>query len=417
MAVEKHNAFDDARQRFGRAADLLKLEPGMREILRTPQRELTVTFPVTMDDGRIEVFTGFRVQHNIVRGPAKGGLRYHPDVDIDDVRAFAMLMTWKCATVNIPFGGAKGGVIVDPKRLSLSELERLTRRYTTEISILIGPDRDILAPDIGTDGQIMAWIMDTYSMHCGHTVPAVVTGKPLNIGGSHGRTEATARGLVAVLREASEALSFNVDSARVAIQGFGKVGANCARMLDDGGATVVAVSDSQGGIYNPRGLSISAVQAYKARTGSVIGFPDADRLTNAELLELPCDVLIPASMNMQITAENARRIKAKIIGEAANGPTTPEADAILYDQGVFVIPDILANAGGVTVSYFEWVQGLQEFFWTEREVNAQLERVMIAAFQNVLRLAQERRTDLRTAAYLLAVERVASATTTRGIYP
>ena len=411
------NPYEDARRMFDRAAELMNLDSGMREILRSPQRELLVTFPVKMDDGRIEVFTGFRVQHNIVRGPAKGGIRYHPSVDIDSTRAFAMLMTWKCATVNIPFGGAKGWVIVDPKQLSQSELERLTRRYTSEISILIGPDRDIPAPDIGTDAQIMAWIMDTYSMHSDHTVPAVVTGKPLNIGGSYGRSEATARGMVAILREASEALSFRVDNAQVAIQGFGNVGANCARMLEEFGASVVAVSDSKGGLYNPRGLQIADVQAHHERTGSLAGYPEADRVSNAELLELPCDMLIPAAMHGQITSENADRIKARIIGEGANGPTTPEADEMLFDRGVFVIPDILANSGGVTVSYFEWVQGLQEFFWTEREVNAQLERVVVSAFHNVLRLAQERHTDMRTAAYLLAVERVASATATRGIYP
>lgn len=417
MAAETINSYENSRHLFDRAAELLNLDVGMREILRTPQRELTVSFPVKMDDGRIEVFTGFRVQHNIVRGPAKGGIRYHSAMTIDDVRAFAMLMTWKCATVNIPFGGAKGGVVVDPKQCSRSELERLTRRFTSEISILIGPDRDIPAPDIGTDAQVMAWIMDTYSMHSDHTVPAVVTGKPINIGGSYGRNEATARGLVAILREASEALSFQVDGARVAIQGFGKVGANCARMLEDFGATVVAVSDSSGGIYNPSGLSLSDVQTYKTRTGQLRGYAEADQITNEELLELPCDMLIPAAVAAQITSKNADRIKARIVGEAANAPTTPDADALLYDRGVFVIPDILANAGGVTVSYFEWVQGLQEFFWTEREVNAQLERIMVSAFQQVLRVAQERRVNMRTAAYLLAVERVASATMTRGIYP
>ncbi len=417
MSARHDNPLVNAQRQFDVAAEILDLDTGMREILRVPQRELTVTFPVKMDDGRIHVFTGFRVQHNITRGPAKGGIRYHPSVTIDDIRAFAMLMTWKCATVNIPFGGAKGGVIVNPKELSQSELERLTRRYTTEISILIGPDRDIPAPDIGTTPQIMAWLMDTYSMHSEHTVPAVVTGKPLNIGGSYGRNEATARGLVAILREASEALSFNVDGASVAIQGFGNVGATSARMLDDMGATVVAVSDSQGGIYNPHGLPISDIMAYKARNGTFAGFREADTITNQELLELSCDILIPAATGTQITASNAKRIKARIIGEAANGPTTVEADRILYDRGVFIIPDILANAGGVTVSYFEWVQGLQEFFWTEREVNAQLERIMVGAFKNVLQIAQERRVHMRTAAYLLAVNRVAQATTTRGIYP
>ncbi len=417
MAPQQEAPFANAQRQFDIAAELLDLSPNLRRILRVPQRELTVNFPVRLDNGDIEVFTGFRIQHNINRGPAKGGIRYHPAVDIDEVRALAMWMTWKCATVNIPSGGAKGAVIVDPKQLSVSELERLTRRYTTEISILIGPDKDIPAPDIGTTPQVMAWIMDTISMHSGHTVPAVVTGKPLNIGGSYGRNEAPARGLVYILREASEDLSFPINGAKVAIQGFGKSGATSALLLNEMGATVVAVSDSQGGIYNRHGLSISDVSAYKQNTGSVVGFPEADRVTNQELLELPCDILIPAALGNQITARNADRIRAKIVGEAANGPTTPEADNILYDRGVFVIPDILANAGGVTVSYFEWVQGLQEFFWTEREVNAQLERIMLGAFENVLRVAQERRVHMRTAAYLLAVDRVASATITRGIYP
>ena len=417
MARERENSYANAQRQFDSAAAHLNLEPALREILRVPQRELTVRFPVKMDDGRIEVFTGYRVQHNITRGPAKGGLRYHAAVTIDDVRALAMLMTWKCATVNIPYGGAKGAVIVDPKQLSTGELERLTRRYTSELSILIGPDRDIPAPDMGTDPQVMAWVMDTYSMQVGHTVPAVVTGKPLNIGGSHGRNEATARGLAYVLREAVEALSFDITSARVAIQGAGNVGATIARLLDEMGATIVAISDSQGGVYNRSGLSISDLLATKGRTGSVTAYTEGDRVTNAELLELPCDILIPAALEGQITAANADRIQARIVGEAANGPTTPEADRTLYDRGVFVIPDILAGAGGVTVSYFEWVQGLQEFFWTEREVNAQLERIMAGAFQHVLRTAQQQHTDMRTAAYLLAVDRVAQSTRTRGIYP
>jgi glutamate dehydrogenase (NAD(P)+) len=417
MAANPENPLLNAQRQFDIAADLLNLDSGLRKILRVPQRELTVNFPVRMDDGSIEVLTGFRIQHNINRGPAKGGIRYHPDVNIDEVRALAMWMTWKCATVNIPYGGAKGAVIVDPKLLSLSELERLTRRYTSEISLVIGPDKDIPAPDVGTTPQIMAWIMDTYSMHSGHTVPAVVTGKPLNIGGSQGRNEATARGLVYVLREASRHLSFDITGAKVAIQGFGNAGAISARLLDELGATVVAVSDSRGGIYSRDGLPVGDVLAHKARTGSVIDFPEADLVSNADLLELPCDILIPAALENQITARNAERIQARVIGEAANGPTTPAADEILYERGVFVIPDILANAGGVTVSYFEWVQGLQEFFWSEREVNAQLERVLVGAFQNVLRVAQERRVHMRTAAYLLAVDRVARATTTRGIYP
>lgn len=417
MAPETENAFEYAQRQFDIAAELLNLDSGLRRILRVPQRELSVNFPVKMDDGSIEVFSGFRVQHNITRGPAKGGIRYHPDVSIDEVRALAMWMTWKCGTVNIPYGGAKGAVVVDPKRLSKGELERLTRRYTSEISLLIGPDRDIPAPDVGTTAQEMAWIMDTYSMQSGHTVPAVVTGKPINIGGSQGRIEAPGLGLVYVMREASRHLSFDITGARVVIQGFGQVGSVCARVLDELGATVVAVSDSQGGIYNRTGLPIGDVLAHKHRTGSLANFPDSDRVSNAELLELPCDILIPAALENQITAANAGKIQARVIGEAANGPVTPAADEILYDKGVFVIPDILAGAGGVTVSYFEWVQGLQEFFWTEREVNAQLERVMVNAFQHALRTAQERRVHMRTAAYLLAVERVAQSTMTRGIYP
>lgn len=417
MAPETENAFGYAQRQFDIAAELLNLDSGLRRILRVPQRELSVNFPVKMDDGSIEVFSGFRVQHNITRGPAKGGIRYHPDVSIDEVRALAMWMTWKCGTVNIPYGGAKGAVVVDPKRLSKGELERLTRRYTSEISLLIGPDRDIPAPDVGTTAQEMAWIMDTYSMQSGHTVPAVVTGKPINIGGSQGRIESPGLGLVYVMREASRHLSFDITGARVVIQGFGQVGSVCARVLDELGATVVAVSDSQGGIYNRTGLPIGDVLAHKHRTGSLANFPDSDRVSNAELLELPCDILIPAALENQITAANAGKIQARVIGEAANGPVTPAADEILYDKGVFVIPDILAGAGGVTVSYFEWVQGLQEFFWTEREVNAQLERVMVNAFQHALRTAQERRVHMRTAAYLLAVERVAQSTMTRGIYP
>jgi glutamate dehydrogenase (NAD(P)+) len=417
MSAERETPLVSAQRQFDVAADVLNLEPGLRRILRTPQRELIVGFPVKMDDGRIEVFTGYRVHHNITRGPAKGGIRYHPALTLDDARALAMWMTWKCAVVNIPYGGAKGGVVVNPKTLSAGELERLTRRYTSEIGVLIGPDRDIPAPDIGTNQQIMAWVMDTYSMQAGHTVPAVVTGKPLNIGGSHGRNEATARGLAYALREAVEALSLDLAASRVAIQGFGNVGATIARLLDEMGARVVALSDSQGGIYSRAGLSVAEVAAHKARTGTLADFAEAERVTNADLLELPCDILIPAAVETQITAQNAGRIQARIIGEAANGPTTPEADRILFERGVFVIPDILANAGGVTVSYFEWVQGLQEFFWTEREVNAQLERIIAGAFQSVLRTAHERQVDMRTAAYLIAVERVAQATRTRGIYP
>lgn len=417
MISERENLLDNTLYHFDTAAEQLKLDSGLRQILRTPQRELTVRFPVKMDNGSVEVFTGFRTQHNITRGPAKGGIRYHPHTTIDDVRALSMLMSWKCASVNIPYGGAKGAVIVDPKRLTLAELERLTRRYTTEISLLIGPDRDIPAPDMGTNAQVMSWIMDTYSMHKGHTVPAIVTGKPLIIGGSYGRNEATARGISYVLREAIDAVGLDLNAARVVVQGFGNVGATCARLLEEMGATIVAVSDSRGGIYNASGLTMSDVSTYKAQNGTLTDFSEADKVSNAELLELPCDILIPAAISSQITAHNAGQIKARVIAEAANAPITPSADAILYERGVFIIPDIIASAGGVTVSYFEWVQGLQEFFWTEREVNAQLERVMTGAFQLALRITQDRQISLREAAYLLAVERVASATVTRGIYP
>ncbi|MCS6886865.1 Glu/Leu/Phe/Val dehydrogenase [Chloroflexus sp.] len=405
------------QQQFDEAADLLDLPARLRGILRVPQRELTVNFPVKRDDGRIEVFQGFRVQHNLARGPTKGGIRYHPAVTLDETRALAMLMTWKCALAGLPYGGAKGAVIVDPKQLSIGEIERLTRRFATEISVVIGPERDIPAPDIGTNPQVMAWIMDTISMHQGYTVPAVVTGKPINIGGSEGRLEATGRGLTYVLTAASQHLGLNIADVRLAIQGCGNVGSTVAREAAALGMKVIAISDSRGGVYNPHGLDVEAVLAHKVHTGSVAGVANADLITNDELLEIECEVLVPAALSGVITAQNADRIKAQIIAEAANGPTTKAADAILYDRGCLVIPDILANAGGVTVSYFEWVQGLQEFFWSEREVNAQLRRVITNALQQVLRVAAERQVDLRTAAYMLAVQRVADAVTTRGIYP
>jgi glutamate dehydrogenase (NAD(P)+) len=411
------NPWAVAQRQFDIAADALDLNQGMRAVLRVPKRELTVNFPVKLDDGSIEVFTGYRVHHNAARGPTKGGIRYHPDTNLDEVRALAMWMTWKCAVVNIPYGGAKGGVICDPKQLSLAELERLTRRYTTEIAILLGPDKDIPAPDVGTTPQVMAWIMDTFSMHHGYTVPAVVTGKPVHIGGSRGRNEATARGTSIVVREAVRRLGLDLGEMKVAIQGYGNAGAIAAQLLRQMGATIVAVSDSRGGIYNPGGFDPDAVLRYKGANGSVVGFPEADRIGNPELLELPCDILLPAALENQITAANARRIKARIVAEAANGPTTPEADAILYDRGILVLPDILANAGGVTVSYFEWVQDLQDFFWTEREVNEKLERVMVASYENVQAIAEQRNVHLRTAAYILAVQRVAEAAQTRGIYP
>jgi glutamate dehydrogenase (NAD(P)+) len=417
MVTESLNPYAIAQEQFDIAADLLNLSDSLRGHLRVPQRELAVNFPVKMDDGSTRVYTGYRIQHNLSRGPTKGGIRYHPDVTVDDIRALAMLMTWKCGVTGLPYGGAKGGVAVDPKALSDSEVERLTRRYASEMSLVIGPEKDIPAPDVNTNPQIMAWIMDTISMHKGYTVPAVVTGKPLNIGGSEGRNEATARGVAYVLAEASRHLSMDLSRATVAVQGFGNAGANTARLLAEIGARVVAVSDSRGGAYRPGGLNVKALIAHKLRTGGLAGFVEADTISNAELLELGCDVLVPAALGLQITEANAPRVKARLIAEAANAPISPGADRILYDQGCFVLPDVLANAGGITVSYFEWVQGLQEFFWTEREVNAQLERVMSHAFQSVLRVAQERRVDMRAAAYMLGVQRVADAVTTRGIYP
>ena len=411
------NPWSVAQRQFDIAADALDLAPGLRAVLRVPKRELTVNFPVQLDNGSIQVFTGYRVHHNAARGPTKGGIRYHPDTTIDEVRALAMWMTWKCAVVNIPYGGAKGGVVCDPKQLSSAELERLTRRYTTEITILLGPEKDIPAPDVNTNPQVMAWIMDTFSMHQGYTVPAVVTGKPINIGGSRGRNEATARGVSIAIREAARDLGRNLEGMHVAIQGYGNAGSIAAQLLYDMGATIVAVSDSRGAIYNPGGLDPSAALRYKRITGSVAGFPEADTLTNAELLELPCDILVPAALENQITSANASRIKARIVAEAANGPTTPDADTILADNGIVVLPDILANAGGVTVSYFEWVQDLQNFFWTEREVNEKLEQVMAQSYRSVHALAEERQVSLRTAAYMLAVQRVAEATLTRGIFP
>ncbi len=406
-----------ALEQFDIAADKLHLDPNMRGILRECQRELSVHFPVRMQDGVVKVFTGYRVQHNTSRGPGKGGIRYHPSVTLNEVKALAMWMTWKCAVVGIPYGGAKGGVICDPKQMTAQQLETLTRRYTTEISLLIGPDRDIPAPDVNTNAQTMAWIMDTFSMHAGHTVPAVVTGKPLSIGGSEGRSEATARGAVYTIIEAAKAIGLDLDGARVVVQGYGNAGMHSARLMAELGATVVAVSDTSGGIFGAKGLDPAKVDAFKRETGRVQGLPGADRITNAELVELDCDVLIPAALENQIGSENAPRIKAKIVAEAANGPTSPEADRILHDRGVTVIPDILCNAGGVTVSYFEWVQDLQNLFWREATINARLKEVMVKSFNDVLDLARKHKVDMRTAAYMLAVSRVADATLTRGIYP
>jgi glutamate dehydrogenase (NAD(P)+) len=411
------NPWHVAQQQFDLAADKLNLDPGLWRVLREPRRELTVHFPVKMDDGSVQVFTGYRVQHNVGRGPAKGGLRYHQDVTLDEVKALAMWMTWKCAVVGIPYGGGKGGVVVDPKKLSMREVENLTRRFATEIEVLIGPERDIPAPDVNTNAQTMAWIMDTYSMHVGYTVPGVVTGKPVSLGGSEGRNEATARGAVYCVVEAARHLDLDLRKARVVVQGFGNAGSIAAQLMDEQGSTIVAVSDSSGAIYRPEGLDIGRVVGWKAEHGTVAGFPGAREVSNAELLEIECEVLIPAALENQITASNAERINARIVAEAANGPTTPEADEILHRRGVFIIPDILCNAGGVTVSYFEWVQDLNRDHWSEMTVNSKLHEIMTGAFAETLAMADKEQVNMRTAAYLLAVERVASATSIRGLYP
>ncbi|NOY81651.1 MAG: Glu/Leu/Phe/Val dehydrogenase [Kiritimatiellaeota bacterium] len=406
-----------ALNQLGEAARRLDLQKDILRVLSFPRREYTVNFPVRMDDGSIQVFTGYRVQHNAARGPSKGGIRFHPQVTLNEVKALAMWMTWKCAVVNIPYGGAKGGVICDPKKLQVSELERLARRYAFELIPIIGPEQDIPAPDVNTNPQVMAWIMDTYSMHAGYSVPGIVTGKPVSIGGSLGRNEATARGCVFVVLNALKHLDLPIEDLRVVVQGYGNAGSIAARLLAREGATVIAVSDSRGGIYNPKGLDPGAVLEYKAESGSVVGFAGADSVTNAQLLELDCDLLVPAALEKQITADNAPRIKARLIAEAANGPTTPEADCILAEKGVTVIPDILANAGGVTVSYFEWVQSTQSYFWTEREVNLKLRDVMDRAWAAVAAKAEDAQVTLRTAALMLAVERVADAIAIRGVYP
>jgi len=417
LATVNPNPYEIAVAQFDIAADKLNLSPDLREVLRYPKRELIVHFPVRMDDGSIRMYTGYRVQHNVNRGPAKGGIRYSPEVTLDEVKALAMWMTWKCAVVDIPYGGAKGGVICDPKHLSKAELERLTRRYATEIAVLIGPKSDIPAPDVNTNAQVMAWIMDTISMHEGYSVPAVVTGKPLAIGGSEGRNEATASGVLYVIRRAADYLGMDLRGARVAIQGFGNAGSIAARLLHREGCRIVALSDTQGGIYNEQGLDPLQVLRHKQERGTVAGFANSQPVTNAQLLEVPCDILVPAATEGQITGRNAHRVQARIIAEAANGPTTPEADRIFFDRGVFVIPDILANAGGVTVSYFEWVQDIQSFFWTGEEIAARLEHIMNRAFKAVLEKATTYNVDMRTAAYMVAVARVAEATQLRGIYP
>ena len=417
MAIDIVNPYDMAIAQFDEAADRLGLSQAMRAILRKPKRELIVNFPVRMDNGDVEMFTGYRVQHNINRGPAKGGIRFSPEVSLDEVRALAMWMTWKCAVVGIPFGGAKGGVICDPHKLSRSELERLSRRYATEISILIGPDSDIPAPDMNTNPQIMAWMMDTFSMHKGFSIPAVITGKPLAIGGSEGRLEATARGVQFVAIEAMRDLGMHPDGCSVVVQGFGNVGSISARLLHELGCKIVAVSDISGGVYNPNGLDIHRALRHSKEHGTLRRLADAEAVTNSELLELPCDLLVPAALENQLTAKNASRIKARLIIEAANGPTTPDADHILNDRGIMIVPDILANAGGVTVSYFEWVQDLQRFFWAEHEINDRLESIMTRAYRASRTKADEQDTNLRMGSYLLAVSRVAEATEIRGVYP
>jgi glutamate dehydrogenase/leucine dehydrogenase len=417
VAQQVPNPYEAALQNFDRAADLIDVDPRVRDRIKYTERELTVHFPVKMDDGSVKVFTGHRVQHNTSRGPAKGGIRFHPDVTLDEVRALATWMTWKTAVVNIPYGGGKGGVTCNPKEMSQTELENLTRRFAAEISIIIGPEKDIPAPDVYTNAQTMAWIMDTFSMIKGYSVPGVVTGKPLSIGGSLGRNEATARGCVYTIVEAAKELGINLGEAKIVIQGYGNAGSIAAQLLAAEGSKIIAVSDSRGGIVNPHGLDPDKVLAHKMETGSVVGFPGSEPISNEEILELECDVLIPAALENVITKENASRIRAKIVAEAANGPTTPDADQILHDKGVFLLPDILANAGGVTVSYFEWVQNLESLYWKEEDVNARLKEVMVKAYHDVRAMAKKHNVDNRMGAYALAIDRVAEATRIRGIFP
>ena len=417
MPNENTNAWHTALTQLDHVAETIHLDPAIHAVLRKPRRILSVSVPVVMDDGHTEVFDGFRVQHSLTRGPAKGGIRYHPDVTLDEIKALAMWMTWKCAVVNIPYGGAKGGIICNPKKMSLRELERMTRRYASEILPIIGPEVDIPAPDVNTNAQVMAWIMDTYSMNKGFTVPAVVTGKPLSVGGALGRNEATARGGVYVMMLLAKDYRLNLRGMTVAIQGYGNAGSLAAEFLDDLGCKIIAVSDSGGAIHKADGIAPAAVLKHKTDTRSVVGFTGAERISNKELLELKCDILVPAALENQITARNADQIKAKIVLELANGPTTTEADQILWDKGVIVAPDILANAGGVTVSYFEWLQGLLPYPWTERETNLKLRDVMQYATDAVCQRARGEKAPLRAAALAIAVERVAQATTARGIYP
>ncbi|CAN5329187.1 Glu/Leu/Phe/Val dehydrogenase [soil metagenome] len=409
--------WDVALRQLDLAAESLKLSPGVHEVLRHPRRTLEVSVPTRMDDGSIRVFKGYRVHHNTSRGPSKGGIRYHPSVTLEEIKALAMWMTWKCALVNIPFGGAKGGVVVDPGALSAAELERMSRRYASEILPLIGPEKDIPAPDLGTNEQVMAWIMDTFSTREGFSVPGVVTGKPLSIGGSAGRSQATARGVMYITLATLKHLGRSVEEARVVVQGYGNVGANTVELLADQGCMIVAASDVHGGVYNPGGLSPHRMNRFKQEAGTIFGYEGGERVSNAELLELDCDVLIPAALEGQLTEENADRVAASVIVEAANGPTMPEADEIFTERGLTVVPDILANAGGVTVSYFEWVQDLQAYYWSEDEVNDRLRSIMEASYVSVLGLAEDAKVSMRTAATMLGVDRVAAAHRTRGLYP
>jgi glutamate dehydrogenase (NAD(P)+) len=413
----RENPFSLARAQLARIGETFGVDPNLIGVMQGCKKTVEVSVPVSMDDGSVRVFEGFRVVHNVTRGPAKGGIRYHPNVTHDEIKALAMGMTWKCALMGLPFGGAKGGVVCDPKVLTVGELERLTRRYTTEIINEIGPEKDIPAPDIGTDAQVMAWIFDTYSMNVGHSVLGVVTGKPLALGGSVGRDGATARGVLYCIRTALQKEGRRFPDTRVAIQGFGNVGRNLARLLAEEGARVVALSDSNGAVVNSYGLDVPAAIVHKAEHGVLAGLPGADEATNEELLELECDVLVPAALEQAISADNAPRVRAHMVCEAANSPTTPGADEILEDRGVLVLPDVLANAGGVVVSYFEWVQGLQEYFWKEYEVNAKLNDIVVRAFEETWSARERLGTSMRTAAYGLAVLRVAEATTTRGLYP
>ncbi|MBI5966583.1 MAG: Glu/Leu/Phe/Val dehydrogenase [Deltaproteobacteria bacterium] len=416
---KKINSLDVATKQVDIAAERLKLDPGLREKIKQTKLELTVHFPVKMDDGSIKIFTGYRIQHNTTRGPAKGGIRYHPDVDLDEMKALAMWMTWKAAVVNIPYGGAKGGVQCNPKQMSPKELENMTRRFTWEIALMIGPDRDIPAPDVYTNPQVMAWIMDTYSILKGYSVPGVVTGKPLELGGSLGRYEATGKGVFITAQEAAAHLKIPIEGARVVVQGCGNVGGIAAQYFEKAGAKVIAISDSKGGIYNKKGLNVASALECKTKYYCLItpGARMGDEITNEELLELDCDILVPAALENQITPKNAGKIKAKIIAEGANGPTTTEADEILHDRGIFIVPDILANAGGVTVSYFEWVQNLQELLWNEEEISERLIRILKKSFAEVLSISLREKVDMRTAALMLGIGRVAEATRLRGIYP